>query len=199
VRVNAYIQHRLRKSEGIVVATSRDNFHSWFVNILESLYSCREAGFVILMTAFPLLERYLRQRSNIPAEDSRLSDKFYDELRSLFPQLPDSDKAKTFWTICRNGLLHQATFSEQRARFGHYGFASHDLQEAIVIDQHGNFGVHPVYFAKQVLKQIEKDFGTYEGASSAAPPLSAVGLYEYFHAQIITGTALPSTGFVRPE
>jgi hypothetical protein len=180
------------------VATSRENFRSWFVNVLEALYRHREAGFVILMTAFPLLERYLRQRSGIPAETDRLSDRFYDELRRLFPQLPDRNKAKIFWTICRNGLLHQATFSEQRASFGHYGFASHDLEEAIIIDQDGNFGVQPVYFAKQVLENIDKDFGTYEGAASAAPPLSAVTPYDYYvghTTHTITGTGLPSTPF----
>jgi hypothetical protein len=183
----------------LFVATSRENFRSWFVNVLDSLYPRREAGFVILMTAFPLLERYLRQKSGIPAEDSRLSPRFYDELRTLFPQLPDTDKAKTFWTIYRNGLLHQATFSEQRAKFGHYAFASHDLHEAIIIDQRGNFGIHPVYFAKQILEHIENDFGTYEGTASVAPPLSAVTPYDYYnyhaHAQRIEGTALPSAPF----
>jgi hypothetical protein len=128
----------------------------------------------------------------IPAENASLSPKFYDELRTLFPQLPDSDKAKTFWQICRNGLLHQATFSEQRAIYGNYGFASHDLPGVIYIDQNGNFGVHPVLFAKQVLEQIGSDFSTFEGASSAAPPLPTVGPYQIMpNTQMIIGTAAP--------
>lgn len=33
------------------------NFKAWYVEILRSLYPQREAGFVILFVAFPLLER----------------------------------------------------------------------------------------------------------------------------------------------
>jgi hypothetical protein len=68
------------------MATHRANFESWFVKVLESLYPCRDAGFVILMTTFPLLERYLRQRVGLAAENNTLTLPFYDELLNLLPE-----------------------------------------------------------------------------------------------------------------
>jgi hypothetical protein len=157
--------------------TPREHFDSWFVNVLESLYEARDAGFVIMMTIFPLLERYLRQRSGIPGENDRLTDKFFDELRGIFPALGDADQARAFWQVYRNGLLHQGTFSQQVTLY--YGVASHDIPETILIDKTaGNFVVHPVRFAKQVLEQIGNDFSTYEGATSAAPLLATVGNFK---------------------
>jgi hypothetical protein len=43
----------------------KKNFEVWYKAILEGLYSNRNAGFVILMVAFPLLERYLREKSGL--------------------------------------------------------------------------------------------------------------------------------------
>jgi hypothetical protein len=158
------------------VATPRENFESWFVNVLDSLYPRREAGFVILMTALPLLERYLRQRAGLPAEGVTINNpRFYDELRTIFPVLRDRNQAQHFWKVYRNGLLHQGTFSQQSVISG---LASHDIAESICIDQNGNFCVHPVLFAKRVLEQIANDFSTFEGASTAAPPLSTAGPYQ---------------------
>jgi hypothetical protein len=130
--------------------TPREHFDSWFVKVLESLYQKHDAGFVIMMTVFPLLERYLRQRSGIPGENVRLNDKFFEELRGIFPKLGDASQARAFWQVYRNGLLHQGTFSQQETVY--YGLASHDIPETIVIDKTtGNFVVHPVRFAKEVL------------------------------------------------
>ena len=42
-----------------------DNFRAWFSKILEGLYSVQDAGFPILMISFPLLERYLREKSGV--------------------------------------------------------------------------------------------------------------------------------------
>jgi hypothetical protein len=44
----------------------RKDFELWFGRMLEDLYPNRDAGFVIVMTVFPLLERYLRQKLNLP-------------------------------------------------------------------------------------------------------------------------------------
>jgi hypothetical protein len=86
-------------------------------------------------------------------------------------------KARAFWQVYRNGLLHQGTFSQRIPVY--YGLASHDITEIIVIDEAtGNFCVHPVRFAKQVLEQIGNDFSTYEGAASAAPPLPTVAPFQ---------------------
>jgi hypothetical protein len=153
--------------------THRENFDSWFVNVLERLFRCRDAGFVILMTAFPLLERFLRQRAGLSAEDDNLTLKFYDELHNLFPELGNRDSTSDFWQVYRNGLLHQVTFSQKRAIDGS---VSHDPQEIISINPaNGNFCVHPVAFAKRILKEIGNDFSTFEGAASAAPGLPRIG------------------------
>jgi hypothetical protein len=139
---------------------------------------------------FPLLERYLRQWVGLPAEDDRINNpRFYDELRKLFPALHDRNQAQDFWQVYRNGLLHQGTFSQQRVISG---LASHDIAETISIDQNGNFCVHPVLFAKRVLEQIANDFSTFEGTSTAAPPLCTAGPYQIApDAPIIYGTSAP--------
>jgi len=54
------------------------NFKSWFLDVLGDLYKNGEAGFVILMIAFPLLERYLREKSRVH-EGRKLTEAFYDE------------------------------------------------------------------------------------------------------------------------
>jgi hypothetical protein len=60
-----------------------ENFRSWFVQVLEQLYQQRAAGFAITMIAFPLLERYLRQKVGLTPEN-RLSPEFFAELLKLF-------------------------------------------------------------------------------------------------------------------
>jgi hypothetical protein len=177
--------------------TTLEYFDSWFVKVLESLYPTRDAGFkgacapvtgaqtlirfVIMITIFPLLERYLRQRAGIPAENDKLNDKFFDELSIIPPELRDhkgDNKARDFWQMYRNGLLHQGTFFQKLKVY--YGLASHDITTTIVVDENnGNFCVHPEFFAKRILRQIAYDFSTYEGASSAAPPLPTVGPYQF--------------------
>jgi hypothetical protein len=175
------------------MATNRENFHSWFVKVLKSLYPCEGAGFVILMTVFPLLERYLRQGAGIPAEtDFRLNEKFRDELCNIFPKLRDRVQAGNFWRIYRNGLLHRVTFSQRAHPV--IGLASHEESEAVSIVPNG-FCIHPVLFAKRVLEVMGNNFSMFEGASSAAPPLSAVGLDEMRTGHIVTGALLPSIGF----
>ncbi len=43
-----------------------ENFKSWFGDVLAMLFPHRHAGLAILLITFPLLERYLRQRAQIP-------------------------------------------------------------------------------------------------------------------------------------
>ncbi len=56
-----------------------NNFRSWYSNILHDLYSKQDAGFIILMISFPLLERYLREKSGV--HEGNLTDSFYSELQ----------------------------------------------------------------------------------------------------------------------
>lgn len=98
------------------MSTHRDNFDSWYKKMLELLYPHRDAGFPILLITFPLLERYLRQKTGL-ASDEKLSDGFFDELTQIFPVLTSRVRARNLWQIYRNGLVHEITFSHQ-ARSG---------------------------------------------------------------------------------
>jgi len=151
----------------------KKNFDVWYKAILEDLYSNRNAGFVILMVAFPLLERYLREKSGV--HDENLNNSFYNELSSVFPELKSAKDANYFWNVYRNGLLHQVTFS-QKNRQGIKmpdGWVSNDVT-TISIDNNGNFWVHPSEFAKRIIDTIEKDFSTFEGQNSPNYPLPSV-------------------------
>src|SRR5260370_33667137 len=96
------------------MSTHVHNFKYWYSDILNRLYANGNAGFVILMIAFPLLERYLREKSGV--HEAYLTDPFYDELRRVFPVLPDNAVAGQFWQVYRNGLLHQVTLSQQNRK-----------------------------------------------------------------------------------
>ena len=150
----------------------KSNFNSWFKEIVANLYSHREAGFIILMVAFPLLERYLREKSGV--HEGNLNDGFYQELLSLYPELSSTEKAYQFWQVYRNGLLHQVTFSKQKKKGINMpeGWVSHDV-DIISIDN-DNFWVHPAKFAQRVIHTIENDFTTFEGSHSANHHLSKV-------------------------
>ncbi len=152
----------------LFMTTHHDNFRSWYVDTLEFLYPRREAGFPILMIVFPLLERYIRQKVGLPPQ-SQLTDKFYDELRNMFPELTDKATAEQFWQVYRNGLLHEVTISRQNRKGDQMpvGRVSHD-RPRISVDPDGSFWIHPVDFAKRVTEVIEADFATFEGVVSAS-------------------------------
>jgi hypothetical protein len=159
-----------------------DNFKSWYSDILAGLYSDSEAGFVILMVAFPLLERYLRSKSG--DHEERLTCAFYDELRGVFPVLRDTTTAKQFWQVYRNGLLHQVTLSQRDRKMVRMpdGWVSTASPHAIEVDASGNFSVHPKQFANTVIGMITGDFTTFEGKGSRnhalprpGPPGGATG------------------------
>lgn len=149
------------------MTTDQNNFRSWYVDILDKLYPHREAGFAIMMIAIPLLERYLRQKARLQVQ-APLNQPFYDELIRLFPVLTDLEKAKQFWQVFRNGLLHEVTMSPQDRKGNQMpaGSLSHDIPEISVLPD-GTFFVHPVDFAKRVIKIIEDDFAIFAGNTSA--------------------------------
>ena len=150
------------------------NFKCWHKEVLESLYSNENAGFVLLIATFPLLERYLREKSGAH-ENKTLPPAFYAELRKILPALPDDDVADQFWHVYRNGLLHQVTLSMGKRKsikppIGWLGSKA----EILTLDPSGNFWVHPVKFARKVIKVIEADFATFEGTHSTNHPLPLV-------------------------
>lgn len=145
----------------------KDNFKLWYTRILKSLYDDTNAGFVILMIAFPLLERYLREKSGVYQED--LSKKFYDELCKIFPALKTDRIAKDFWQVYRNGLLHQAALSE-KTKWGRTmpkaWLTSEDIEQIKFDENKKTFWINPNGFAQKVVEVIEKDFQTFEGQGS---------------------------------
>jgi hypothetical protein len=176
--------------------TNKENFKLWFCNVIESLYGNKNAGFSILMLTFPLLERYLRSKSNTP-ENSVLGPPFYDELVKLFPVLKDNVDnitAKNFWQVYRNGILHQATLS-QRDNKGIKmpdGWLSGEKKD-IEIDQ-GAFWVNPVEFTRRVIDIIDKDFSNFEAPGSSSHPLAIEqSSSDGFYGTSGSGTRMPSS------
>lgn len=165
----------------------KKNFEVWYKAILEGLYSNRNAGFVILMVAFPLLERYLREKSGVHEED--LNNSFYKELVAVFPELTSQNYACHFWQVYRNGLLHQVTVSQKNRKGIKMpdGWVSNDVA-AVSKDSNGDFWLHPAEFAKRVINTIEKDFHTFEGPHSVDHPLPQV---RQFTNTNVLGTGVP--------
>jgi len=150
-------------------STDIDNFKSWYADVLIKLFPDREAGFAILMISFPLLERLLRNRSNL-LPVNHLTDVFYSELHKFLPELQTVDAAKKFWNTYRNGLLHQVSMSKQNKNGDALpvGWLSHD-KPGISVDEHGRFWIHPVDFAKRVLNEVNSDFTTFSIKPSKQP------------------------------
>ena len=153
--------------------TDLQNFNLWYKRIIEDLYKDSDAGFPILMITFPLLERYLREKSG-SYEKYKVNNKFHDGLLKIFPELNSTDNSKKFWKIYRHGILHQATLSEtdktiQGCLTSKYG--------CLHVDRVGTIDViyiNPVDFAKKVITAIENDFDTFIAASSANHMLSVI-------------------------
>ncbi len=169
---------------------NRQNFKDWFESILDGLYSNGNAGFAILMITFPLLERYLREKSGTE-EEIFLKPSFFHEFRKIFPEIPDDASAQNFWQAYRHGLLHQGAFSlKSRKGILPSSWLSNNLS-TIEIDKSGNFCVHPAGFAERVVATIEGDFETFEGRHSTSHPLSTV----FNIGPTICGTAAPGSSF----
>jgi hypothetical protein len=174
--------------------THLENFRTWYVAVLNGLYPLREAGFVVLMITFPLLERYLRQKQKqkqklqLPPQ-AILQDSFYDELAILFPQLPDRATAKNFWQVYRNGILHEVTLYRQNRSGSQMptGWLSHD-KPIISIESDGSFWIHPVLFAQHVVQTIEADFSVFEGTVVSQSPLPKIKTVTTPAGPIILGT-----------
>lgn len=164
-----------------------DNFSSWYKAILEHLYPCRNAGFAILMIAFPLLERYLRKKFKLSPKDN-LSDSCYAELALIFPVLSNASTAREFWQVYRNGLLHEVTLSQQNRNEKEMpvGRVSHD--KPMITFKDGSFWIHPVDFTKKVIETIQNDFKTFEGLEDSQSQLPMVKPSKTKSGKIIVST-----------
>lgn len=154
------------------------NFVKWFKNPLASLYTNQDAGFIILMATFPLLERYLRQKSGLH-EVVSLNDDFYNEFIGIFPYVTNIDNAKKIWGLYRHGLLHQATLKTKTKtggtmilEIGVHGDA-HEIE--IGYSPAGmTVKISPKKFSEKVISTIENDFATFESPDSPSHPLPTV-------------------------
>lgn len=164
--------------------TNRDNFRSWFTAQFLKLSPDREAGFIIAMASFPLLERYLRRSTKSAPKTPR----FIAGLLKTFPELGSPEAAHAFWTTYRHGLLHNVTMSRE----------SHGLTHesaAVQIDANKKVWLNPVLFAEKVIATIEADFETFESGDS----LPTVNIYGRVPEQIgvpsyYLGTGMPPNG-----
>jgi hypothetical protein len=152
---------------------AKHDFKCWYTDILTGLYDNGNAGFVLLMIAFPLFERYLREKSGVHEGD--LNEAFYTELRKIFPIIPDNTVGRQFWQVYRNGLLHQVALSQQSKKgiVMPRAWLSGDA-DMLTISPTGDFWVHPAKFAKHIMTTIEGDFTIFEGVNSPNHPLPAV-------------------------
>ncbi|HRI39984.1 MAG TPA: hypothetical protein PLO50_15620 [Nitrospira sp.] len=165
------------------------NFKSWYTEVLAKLYTDRNTGLVVFMISFPLVERYLRQKSGLdPNQD--LSNQFMNEFRKIFPVLRDDAMARQFWNVYRNGFLHQAALSRSTRRGAlPAGALTHDISDAIKLERDGSFLVNPVLFSQRIVREIEEDFSTFVGANSTAPAFPTVVL----HVLPVAGTTVQQT------
>lgn len=134
-----------------------------------------DAGFIIVMISLALLERYLRDKSGSP-EDAPTNKSFRSELIKVFPAIGTDSLARTFWKVCRHGLMHQATFrmivDGKNVTMG--------LHESAPVIQHSydsfgdRFMISPTKFSNRVIEVIENDFGTFQAPSSPDHPFSQV-------------------------
>jgi len=164
-----------------ISANSTDNmknFVNWFKKPLASLYKNNDAGFIILMATFPLLERYLRQKSGLK-EAPKLNDDFYKAFIKIFPIVSTLDTAKIIWQLFRNGLLHQAT-PKIKIRTGDTVLEVGAYDDTNEIDISYNKSewkvkISPTKFSIKVISIIENDFPTFESPGSPNHPLATVG------------------------
>jgi hypothetical protein len=162
--------------------TDRENFNEWYVDTLKQMYPRRESGIAVLMLSIPLLERYLRQKNQLSPSDN-LNDAFMKDLCAMFVALTSEAVAWQFWSVYRNGFLHQATLSLQ-TRGGKnlpVGVLSHDLTDAVAVDGK-KFLVHPVLFSQCVIREIEQNFSVF--SKSVAAPLPTVSQYKLFQSGV---------------
>ena len=152
------------------------DFKKWFVESLEPLRRNGDAGFIFVMVAFPLLERYLRNKSGTP-EGENLGTKFFEKLADVLPMI--ADRRNDFWHCYRNGLLHQVAFPKAKPVWDKKkktriwvdlppsGISGHDERPVYFNDEFGAFILNPIAFFDHVKKTILDDFVVYEGKDSS--------------------------------
>ena len=157
------------------------NFKAWYADVLEGLHADQRGGIAAFMITLPLLERYLRLKSGLKPKDRVDKPEFWENLRMMFPALPDAQAAKDFWSVFRHGFLHQATLSLETHGADELPGArlTHMVPDPLIVGADGSFTVNPVSFSRAVVSAVEQDFRTFVGDESKAPPLEKVGEQPY--------------------
>jgi hypothetical protein len=183
--------------------TPEAQFRQWFVDSMKPLRDDGHSGFIFMLTAFPLLERYLRRKSRVP-DGGKLTADFFTTLSQLFPEI--GDRSADFWKCYRNGLLHQGTLSsnyynERRREWiqlPNTAISGHDPRPAYYIPEEDQFFANPIVFFDRVVEAILADFSTYNIDESY--PLPAVYEPAQFHPYTVPTIGLfTGTGYWRVD
>lgn len=159
--------------------SSESNFRNWFVNSLAALRGNGDAGFIFALIAFPLLERYLRNKSGCP-EGQNLTDEFYVNLGLSLKEV--ARREREFWDCYRNGLSHQVTFAQAKLNrktgiwiaLPQAGISGHDSRPVYFVEDSNQFFLNPIVFFDFVTGTILSDFCTYEGTDASAYRLPSI-------------------------
>lgn len=163
--------------------SGRDDFELWYGQPLAQLMASEHAGFPVVMIAFPLLERYLRQKSQ--AEPN--TPPFNRALLAAVPELTTEAHANLFWAIYRHGLLHNVALSRE----------SHGLSHAkpiVEVWPNDKVWLNPNLFAERVLAAIRSDFAVFEQGI----PLPKAATFSEFSASFQPGGTFAGTSFQPP-
>lgn len=187
------------------MATAKEDFKKWFVESLSPLRANGDAGFVFALIAFPLLERYLRAKSEC-REGHNLTTTFYANLGRLFPGV--SERENAFWDCYRNGLLHQVTFPKAKlnktteiwVNLPEAGISGYDPRPVYFLPATNQFFLNPIAFFDFVTGTILADFSNYESASSPYYQLPQAWDLPTGKATIVPtiNTNIPKTGSYLP-
>jgi len=143
--------------------TDLEKFEKWYAVPLLRLAQDPDAGFIMLMATFPILERYLKVKSgSVPVKPP-----FLKALIDVVPEIETKERAKTLWTTYRDQLLHNASYDKR----------SHWLspdKKIIEHDEDGRDWLNPALFVQRVISVIRRDFSCFE----AGLPLAEVSVFD---------------------
>jgi hypothetical protein len=163
------------------MTTAQSDFENWFVNSLKGLRDNGDAGFIFTLVSFPLLERYLRNKSGCP-EGETLTNQFFTNLAHVLPEIAGVERQ--FWNCYRDGLLHQVTFPKAKldkktriwVNLPPAGISGHGSGPIYIEPNVGGFFLNPIKFFDHVTATILGDFSVYEEVNKATHyPLARVG------------------------
>ncbi len=97
-------------------ATAIDRFDAWFTKPIAKLKELPDgdAGYAVLMIAFPLYERYILAKLNL--ENKGTDEANIKHAMATDLGLNDSQRS-IFWDMCRNGFLHAAMAKSGKTLF----------------------------------------------------------------------------------